>query len=155
MHVITGDLWQEEGKADIILVTTNSIVNARGKLVMGRGAAEQAASRYPSLASDLGRLISRIPLDFTPHPRYGILILPPFANGVTLGAFQVKYNWRNAAILDLIQESARRLRVIARAFPHWRIVLNFPGIGNGKLTEHQVYPAINLLPDNVYVYKKE
>jgi hypothetical protein len=142
-------LWQEEGRADLILVTTNSIINSQNKLVMGRGAALEAASRYPTLAFDLAERIR-------PFGKwaYGVIIVPRFANGVQLGAFQVKFNWKDKADLGLIRISATRLSAIAEALPDWRIAMNFPGIGNGQLTEKEVQPYIETLPSNVFVYKK-
>ena len=47
MKLIVSDMWQELGLADVVLITTNQIINARGALVMGRGAALEAATRYP------------------------------------------------------------------------------------------------------------
>jgi len=41
----------------------------------------------------------------------------------------------------------------AIAHPDCRIDLNFPGIGNGRLSPDQVLPLIKQLPDNVHVWR--
>jgi hypothetical protein len=146
VNIIEGDLWSEEGRADIILVTTNAMSNAKGALVMGRGAALQAANRYPALPFDLSRRIAG-------RTAYGVVVVPPYGNDIQLGAFQVKYHWRETASRELVNLASTMLRHIALAFPDSRFALNYPGIGNGKLTESEVLPIIKRLPDNVYIYK--
>jgi hypothetical protein len=153
VRIVTGDLWQQEGIADIILVTTNSTLNSKGHLVMGRGAAAEAASRYPSLPLDLGNIINL--KRYGQSIPYGVLIVPGYANGVTLGAFQVKFHWRDAAAPFLINLASQKLTHIAEALPGMEFAMNYPGIGNGRLREEDVYPLIKSLPDNVTVYKKE
>lgn len=149
MKLVIGNLWNEEDVADVILVTTNSYITNSGKLVMGRGAAREAAERYSSLPYQLARMISL----FEAKP-YGVILLPPQENGIRLGAFQVKHHWRDQASLDLIQFSTNRLRTIANAWYGHRFALNYPGIGNGRLDEAKVFPIIQELPDNVFVYKR-
>lgn len=153
MKVVVGNLWDQEHIADVILVTTNCIVNSAGKLVMGRGAALEAATRYPRLPMDFGDIIREKKYGTT-HP-YGILILPKYANEVQLGAFQVKHHWQERAMTVLIKLSAYRLNIIANACPHMTFAINYPGIGNGQLSERDVAPLISSLPDNVTFYKKE
>lgn len=150
MRIVTGNIWDEEGVADVILITTNAIINARGQLVMGRGAALEAAQRYPSLPFDLAEKIKA----FKPNKPYGVLILPQYANGVQLGAFQVKHHWRDSASLELIKLSTRLLVTVAEICPDMKFALNYPGIGNGRLVEAQVFPIISVLPNNVTIYKK-
>ena len=143
-------MWQEQGLADVILITTNQIINSKGALVMGRGAALEAARRYPALPYDLAKRIQ--PYGNKP---YGVTILAPYSHSKQLqfGAFQVKHHWKDKASLELIEFSTRLLEAIARICSHTRFMINYPGIGNGGLTESQVAPIIKSLPDNVYVYK--
>ena len=151
MKLAVGDMWSEVGNADVILVTTNSIINKQGRLVMGRGAALEAATRYPLLPTELATRIK--PWGTSP---YGIIILKPYANGACLGAFQVKRHWQQPADPLLISRSAALLRIIANAYPDLRYVVNYPGIGNGRLDEQTVEAILKSsnLPDNVTVYKK-
>lgn len=70
------------------------------------------------------------------------------------GIFQVKHDWWEDAKPELIQRSALKLARIARNHPKTTFRMNFPGIGNGRLTEEQVIPLLRDLPDNVIVCRK-
>lgn len=133
---------------DVYLVTTNSFVRRDGALVMGRGAAKQLALLYPILPFQLGR---RIQASCGHLGEYNIGVLTN-GSGVSLGAFQVKFNFADEADLELIQRSADELHRIAcedgRVFH-----VNFPGIGNGRLSIDDVMPIVETLPDNVNVWR--
>src|SRR5437899_2631026 len=126
------DLWQEEiGRADVILVTTNADVNSQGKLVMGAGAAKQAAMLYPRLPGILGKHL--IGFSLVNHA-YGLIVPAPH-NQQIVGAFQVKYSWKDPADIGLISHSTEMLFRLALQLPDWRFAMNYPGIGNGGLDE--------------------
>lgn len=132
---------------DVYLVTTNSYIRNDGALVMGRGAAKQLALMYPILPLMLGRNI----LKSCGHlGEYNIDTLTN-GSGITLGAFQVKFNFSDEADLDLIKRSCDELHRMAcedeRVFH-----VNFPGIGNGRLKYNDVLPIVETLPDNVNVW---
>jgi hypothetical protein len=147
MRLVTGDLWSELGRANLVLVTTNAIVTRSGRLVMGRGAAREARDRFPGLDADLGAIILG-----SPSP-YGVALARGDHHPVTrLGAFQVKHHWRHPAQLDLIAFSMERLAGITNRYG--RIALNFPGIGNGGLRPEAVLPLLRGLPDHVFVYRR-
>lgn len=151
MIVVTGDLWSEIKTADVVLVTTNAIINKQGRLVMGRGAALEAATRYPALSFELAEKIK-----LYGNKPYGVIVLRPYAHGANLGIFQVKYHFKDNADLFLITNSAKKLGIIAEAFPDMRFAMNYPGIGYGRLKVSDVEPILTShLPDNVFVYKKE
>ena len=152
-HVVAGDLWNEVGHADLLLVTSNATLNKACRLVMGRGAAKEAANRYPALPLFLGRQLVDMILKDPPDafPTYGVMVSALRDNGTVIGVFQVKYHWSDNADLELIKVSAGTLRLWAPAFD--RIAMNFPGIGNGCLEPKVVWPAISqVLPENVWVY---
>lgn len=141
----TGDMLATLTSGDIYLVTTNSYIRKDGALVMGRGAARQLASRFPTLPYELGKRITHL-------GEYNIgVITQTNDKQLSLGAFQVKYNFADAADLDLIQRSADQLHDLAvrdgRIFH-----VNFPGIGNGRLKYDDVLPIMQDLPDNVCVW---
>lgn len=147
MQTLVGDMWQELGKADLILVTTNSTLKSNGELVMGAGAAMQAAQRFPELPRVFGR---RIRQDFFGQD-YGIMCgLCTKTDHTWIGAFQTKRHWRDPASLDLIRYSAERLAAAAGKFS--RIALNFPGIGHGQLQVADVLPILEELPENIVIY---
>ncbi len=146
-----GDIWQEVGKAGVILVTSNSYVNSFGCLVMGRGAAREAALRWPLLPRILGEYI----LQFRGHlGEYGVLFVGKnvLETSSDIGVFQVKRHFRDPARPSLITASVYNLRDYAHRYE--RIVLNYPGIGNGRLREEDVRSLLEPLPDNVVIYKR-
>jgi hypothetical protein len=152
MEIIQGDMWEEIGKANLILVTTNATLRGDGALVMGRGAAAQAKQQFPQLPFELGRRLQQSGLVGS---AYGITVTGVSVQDTLLGAFQVKYHWRDEADLDLIRFSCKELFQYAEPGPNERIVLNYPGIGNGRLTRDDVEPILVAelgKLDNVCVY---
>jgi hypothetical protein len=85
-----------------------------------------------------------------------------YAQGFTIGAFQVKHDWRDPAKMELIQEAVEYWIQFARARTDHKVItetdvisMNFPGIGAGQLDREVVLPVISRLPDNVHVYELE
>jgi hypothetical protein len=161
LQIIQGDMWTEFGTtADLFLVTTNAFVKRSGELVMGRGIAKQAAQKSKwQLPMVFGKMIMEAGVyecaDF-----YGVLVSnldfnSPRAEVKTrFGTYQVKYHWQDPARLSLISKSARMLEQIAPEYN--RIVLNFPGIGNGGLPREKVLPVLEERLghlENLYIYE--
>ena len=154
-----GDYWSDT--ADYKLITTNSVVKKNGALVMGRGLAKQARDAIPGIDKQFGQRIQWFRNE-TGHWTYGLLLPKLTADTQllrhgnfgfnSLGAFQVKYNFSEAAILELIVYSTGMLAERARSEPDKTFALNFPGIGNGGLEYDTVKPVVDLLPDNVNVW---
>lgn len=146
-----GDMWSVFGKTAYFFVTTNPIRRKDGAVVMGRGIAKEMKDRFPEFPYDFGFKLDAIT---ELHPKYvpHVLTIGTY-DGQDCGAFMVKKHWREPADLGIIQESSRRLRSMAEAFPYLRFDLNFPGIGNGKLSREAVLPLLNSLPDNVHVWE--
>lgn len=132
---------------DVYLFTGNRIVRNDGALVMGRGAAREVKDNYPALPFVFGEKLR--------NADENTRLLWATVNDANqyIGWFQVKHHWKDSADLTLIAESAMRLRAVANRNSHWTFHINYPGIGNGHLSERQVAPLINVLPDNVRVYK--
>lgn len=151
MEIITGDLWSEIGNAKLLLVTTNAFINIRREVVMGRGAALEAKTRYPEMPTELAKLIKHGEL-------YGCLPLPWLETDskTFLGAFQVKQFWFHEAELGIISLSCTALAKLMRSPLFDSVAMNYPGIGNGKLPESEVYPVLEaaLGELNVRIYKK-
>jgi hypothetical protein len=160
MIEVTGDLWSEDGKANLLLVTTNAYVKNNGCLVMGRGAAKEMVDRYPQISLSFGCAIQPNPGRSSIAMEYLILTTDqdhlsgrPGPVPTLYGAFQVKHHFRDKASLKLIRKSAERLAEIAP--DGIRIAMNYPGIGNGGLLKSEVGPIIkSILPDNVFVYTR-
>lgn len=158
-----GDMWQALAHVDHFLVTTNSFLRRDGCLVMGRGMALQAVQRYPHLpqlfGEDVRQCCGHLGI-------YGVILGDSLTvEGVRgqagqmvpilesrIGLFQVKTHFAEAAELRLIERSTKELYSLAIDRPKQRFALNFPGIGNGRLSAMQVIPYIQNLPDNVEVW---
>lgn len=147
MVIVHGDMWEEYSTADLFLVTTNSFITKEGKLVMGAGIAKEARDRFSGLDKAFGKRIKHL-------SRYGILVSDKWPDKV-LGAFQVKYHFKDKADLDLIRYSTEMLQQWIKNHAALNIHLNFPGIGNGKLDPADVLEIISCLPNNVFVWTKE
>lgn len=145
MVIKHGNMW-EDSKADSVLFTGNATIRHDGCLVMGRGAAMQAQVRYPGCNKVFGKLVheSKSP--------YGVLWHPDMRDPM-LGVFQVKGLYSEKAGVELIAYSTSMLKPLALLLKHRLYAVNFPGIGYGGLSESEVLPIIQCLPDNVEVWK--
>lgn len=139
----TGGMFRAPG---FIIVTTNSFLTSEIKLVMGRGAAYDLKVIVPGIDLIFGKMIN----ETCGHlGRYGLVFHERY------GAFQVKYRFNQKARLDLITYSISRLSTVANRDRKSIFNVNYPGIGNGELKEHQVRPILEMLPSNVHVWKKK
>ena len=130
---------------DVYLFTGNGIIKKNGAIVMGRGAAKQVRDTYPGIDESFGAIIQR-----KPNANIVWVSLP---NDQHLGWFKVKDHWIEPAKLELIQISTERLRVLATNKKKITFHMNYPGIGNGKLSIADVGIILSTLPDNVRIYK--
>lgn len=157
MKIEIGNLWNSTD--DIILVTTNATVKKNGEVVMGRGAAKEAKEKFPLFPKIIGDQIST---HYSSGGEYGLLILHPYTvleeervYGKYLGAFQVKYNWWEDANLNLIRYSTNLLySAMNNQFKDMTCSMNFPGIGNGRVSYKDVLKVVSRLPDNVSLYMR-
>jgi len=133
---------------NLYLFTGNRYITAKGKLVMGRGAALQCRDTYPGVDKDLADKISKCELS----PNY-FIIFTQISKDQYLGAFQVKNNFADKAELEIIKRSTKMLTQYAIKKPHLNFHMNFPGIGYGGLPYELILPIVQELPDNVILYK--
>lgn len=135
MREALGNLWLVE--ADLLVVTTNPIVNARGQAVMGRGCAREAKERIPGLEYHFAKLLEA-------HGNRVMRLVKPCAAtaGAALASFPVKHHWKDAADLDLIARSARQLVRLADKYQYQRVAMPRPGCGNGRMSWAQVRPVL-------------
>ena len=157
MQEVYGDFW--EYPAQIKLITTNGDVRINGLAVMGRGIAQQVASRVPEIARILGQRLEMqqrglLPTD-TFKPKIRFLVYDPRNPTTGYWAFPVKYNWREKASLELISHSVGALYEIATAGNHATFLLPRPGCGNGGLKWEEVKDICKVLPDNVYIIDRK
>lgn len=149
MKLEYGNMWDIFNESDLFLVTTNSYINRFGHLVMGRGMAQQAALRFPDLPKQFADLIGSDRLGI-----YGLAMFPSWPKK-KIGAFQVKINFAQPAIPDVIKKSTTMLGTWCMYHPDVRVDLNYPGIGNGHMNRFVVEPIIASLPDQVHVWQLE
>lgn len=145
MKIINGllDYTQKWNLPDLYLFTGNPIINARGGIVMRRGAAKQVRDYYPN-----------IDIKFAKAPGESIkwVMITPTQ---LIGWIKVKHHWAEDANLDLILYSFSKLNELAKENPKFRFHCNYPGIGNGKLSYNKVdniLKSINII-DSIILYK--
>lgn len=136
-------MWSAFGRG-VFMITTNPIRRKDGAVVMGRGIALEAKTRFPSLPYDFGDALERSP---TPIGYIGDY------NGTRVYWFMVKDHWRNPASLEIIKDSVEMLDYYF-GFTDERVDLNFPGIGNGHLSREEVLPLLQSLPNNIHIWEK-
>lgn len=143
-----GDMWEERMSTPSpwMCVTTNSTLNMAGHLVMGAGAAKQAADRHPELPAIAGEIIRS---SCGILGVYGIIMVP----SLKIILFQTKTNWRLSSKLPVIQRATDMLDSLANNNKHAKYHLNYPGIGYGGLPEVVVRPIVSVLPDNVTIWR--
>jgi len=153
MKLKKGDMWSALDHADLFLVTTNAMVRKDGALVMGRGIAREAATRYTQLPYEAGKWLKVSGLQ---RSFYGVLRPYPQLDHPMhkLGLFQVKFHWADDASLDLIANSTQVLRDLIEEEGYEDVHLNFPGIGNGRLSYSDVLPVVKHLPDAVTLWTR-
>lgn len=140
-------MWSAFGKG-IFMITTNPIRRQDGAVVMGRGIALEAKTRFPQLPYNFGEALDEL------HPEIDQAYVGPIGryDDVPVWFFMVKDHWKQPARLDIIERSVFYLK---HGFEFTsRIDLNFPGIGNGHLKREDVLPLLEGLPDNVHIWEK-
>ena len=170
--IVQGEWWELTADADLALFTGNSTVRRDGALVMGRGLAREVRDRFPGIDRELAARIGEA-RQLQGDDRYGVAIARrPFGmfdalpgdlrarreagdfdvGRAQIGVFQVKRYWGDAADLGLIGYSIERLNyLIAYMRESHRVVLNYPGIGNGRRSVEEVVPLLERLDVRVVV----
>lgn len=145
-----GNMWDEFGKPNTLFVfTANSTIKKNNCLVMGRGIAQAVRDRLDGIDAAFGKIIQ---MQHMPD-EFGLLIIS--FGGHKVGALQVKTHFSEMASLVLIKNAVNKLATWANEHPSITVNLNYPGIGCGRLSENIVCPVLEVLPENVYVWKFE
>lgn len=150
----TGNIWDTLNLTDLLLITSNSMLNSRDELVMGRGIAEQAKQKYPKLPYLFGTLI-------IPNSLYGVITFNNWRISDKyhehVACFQTKISPFDKSTLEIINNSVIKLAEIANHckvyHPYVKFNLAYPGIGYGGLKEKDVKPLLDVLPSNVIIWK--
>ena len=143
MKEAIGELFDQKD-FDCIAITTNATLKKNGEVVMGRGCALQAKTRWSGFALMLGKLIHA----------YGNHVFPVSRrDSKMVVSFPVKHNYWEEADIELIKRSCTELMELLEGKA--TCVMPRPGCGNGKLKWEDVKPVIEpLLGDNVTVITK-
>lgn len=131
------DLW--EMPAEVIIITTNGFVKKNGRLVMGRGCAQEARDTFTDIDLIFGKKVAE-----RGNNCYRVVL-----DNFTLVNMPVKHNWWEPADLALIIESCHALVRGADKFGWTDVRLPRPGCGNGQLNwENDVKPVIETILDD-------
>lgn len=128
----------------VYLFTANHTIKSNGELVMGAGAAKAVKNRYHHSPAAFGALVKGTPQAPVHVYKEG--------NGL-LASFQTKEHWSKPSTLELVTASTKRLYAFAELAPDWVFHMNYPAIGYGGLSFEEVNPILEILPDNVILYK--
>jgi len=162
MKEIIGDIFtsMSDGETDSICITTNGIVGADNKAIMGAGTAGEAARRYPSVRKTLGKalnafgnlpyVIGMIGLDGNFQDTDAALIKEKKYRCL-LWSFPTKNDFRFKSDMNLIIKSCQLMVDHANKFELKKIVLPRPGCSNGKLLWADVKKLIEPILDDRFV----
>lgn len=145
-----GNIWDNQGHYDAVVITTNGTIKKDGNAVLGRGIALQATHRYFHLATYLGERLKK-----TGNLVYVFNVENNWFESDIIITFPVKHHWREKADINLIKSSAMQLKGIVTALGLDNIIMPRPGCGNGGLIWEEVQPVINsILDDRFTVMEK-
>lgn len=150
MIIQIGNIFNYAHKFHHICITTNSVINKKGELVMGAGIAKAAKLKDPTLPLAFANAIKNKVND-----QRNNVILPDYyliGTGKFL-AFQTKRDWKDNSPLELVATSISYLERLALKYPNREFGLPFPGCNNGGLKKEQVLPYLQSLPNNVTVFQ--
>lgn len=129
-----------------LCVTTNGVVKANGRAVMGAGMAKAFTLVYPQLPIILGQKLV--------HSGNKVHYLLTDGN-VHIISFPTKHHWRDSSNLALIVNSARTLAELATLRPYCTFIVTRPGCGLGGLSWSVVKNSIgSVLPDRCWVIER-
>lgn len=115
-----------------ICIPTNGLVNSGGLAIMGAGLAKDAATRFPRLEEQLGRLLTNFGNQVFRFKKERLFIFP------------TKNDWRKPSSLSIIQKSCRQLKALVYVHNiHAPIYLPKVGCGLGGLRWENVKPILN------------
>lgn len=138
MKEITGDLFDYP----VIVIPTNGVVKADGRLVMGAGVAKQAKDRYLNLDLYLGYQVSK-----KGNSCYVFCNIDTF-----IISFPTKDNYITNSYLRLIEKSTKVLVEITDWFNLEKVYLPKVGCGYGNLNwETEVKPLLSRYLDDRFI----
>lgn len=140
---VFGELFDLPG--DLLCVTTNGMVNANGRAVMGGGCAAGARKMFPSIDKLLGFSLTECGnhVHYLGEHRYW-----GQDRRIRVCSFPTKEHYIEDSKLELIEQSARELMVLLDANRAYQtVLLPRPGCGLGNLTWEQVSAVLEPILD--------
>ncbi len=139
-ELLNSNLWDFHKHGNWVVIPTNGGVRRDGSAVMGVGLAYQASQKFPYLASELGKNITK-----KGNKPYAF-------NKIKLVTFPTKENWMNDSILNLIEKSANSLaQWSSKQEKEVYIYLPRVGCGNGNLQWTDVKPILEPILDDRFI----
>ena len=148
-NIFDPDSWTHKPTTPEIAlcVTTNGVVKANGRAVMGAGMARAFRLVYPQLPLILGQKLVH-----SGNQVHYLLTV----NNTHILSFPTKYHWQDSSDRSLIIDSARTLAKMADLKLHCTFIITRPGCGLGGLSWLVVRDAISpILPNNCWVINKD
>jgi hypothetical protein len=149
-----------EPETDGICITTNGMVGADNKAIMGAGTAGHCARLFPSVRLTLGKSIleyGNFPFIIGYLDKNNIFKDPDFQvienaeHHCLIWSFPTKNDFRKKSDLELIKTSAKCMMENAMTFKLKNVYIPLPGCGakTGQLSwENEVKPAIKDILDD-------
>ncbi len=142
MKIIYGDLFDQKllAEADAICITTNGVIRADGRAVMGAGVAKIAAQTWSWVQTRLAELLrnnGNITQIIGNDTSGGL-----HRRGAFVVAFPTKNHWKDPSDLKLIEKSAKELRTLMDDYGWDNVIISPPGCGNGGLNWGNVAPVL-------------
>lgn len=133
---------------EAVCITTNGIVKADGKAVMGAGIAKQANQLF-HLDVRLGQYLNT-------YGNRAFNLGKAFCNNgndtFTIFSFPTKHHWKEDSDITLICQSAEQLVQMCNKFGVSRCYLTPPGCGCGNLNwENTVKPWLSQILDDRFI----
>ena len=132
MLEVTRDIW--DFPCDWLCITTNGIIDSKGKAAMGRGIAHQAKQKYPGIEDVLAKKLKE---------NGNIVFCLGEYDRKKIFSFPTKNHWRDKSDPNLIIKSAKELAATWKEADYSAIVaLPRPGCMNGGLLWEDVSKLI-------------
>ncbi len=148
MKYIKGNMWDIFQEFDITCINTNGFVKKDGTCVMGRGCAKEARDMFSGIATILGTKIKT-----NGNKVQGLLRV----GSTILAAFPTKHVWWEESSVEVIDRSCVELKAAMDKVDAKKVLLPYPGIGNGKLSVDVVQKILDKHfkdDDRLYVIRK-
>lgn len=134
MLEVTGNIWNFHSQGEWIGITTNGTIKKNKELVMGKGIALEAATKFPEVPKLLGVMVHK----------WGNI--PYILRDYKMISFPTKHHWRNFSDIDLIIKSAElTMKIFTDIHVNQsvkRLYMPRPGCGNGGLPWNLVKPIL-------------